>query len=375
MANQTQMNLSDVMTTVEFLQGTADGNETAALPLLKDLSARTLASEKTLQGRVTRARFTEILLRTLTIRFITQGRDVTEQQVARMISSAIRFQRKSIRDQTHYIPIHLEAIPSDETVDLGPVTFHPLATFAFTENAPDAITDWVGQADLIAEVTVPACEPNMSRLRAEQAVNRARDVIRFLAAEAGLAPPRPDGPPHKQSWSQIVTALPDGLLEKAGGCLRCLIEPESIWPLGERFLDAIGWYAMAAREPADAAAITLWVNALERLAMTKGHERITDCVARRTTLLLICADKALSYTDGRSLADKLYELRCGLVHGAVRPFAESLPTERIEAERITRQALQGSMTFFEEIGLHRTGITAKKLEKAYDTMEKRLQSG
>lgn len=375
MPNQTQLNLSDVKAALSFIGRGNDKPGTEVLPLLTGLAARTIASDKTLRGRVAQSRFTEILLRTLTTRFVVQNRAVDEQQVARMISSATRFQHLSIKDQTHYIPVHLESVPSDETIELGPVTFHPLAAFATTDRAQKKdVAAWIGQADLIAEITVPACEPVMSRRRAEQAVARARDMIRLLSAEASLMPVSPDAAHSLPSWTMVTGAVPAGLLEQAGNSLRCLVEPDAVWPLAERFLDAVGWYAMAAREPAEAAAITLWVNALERLTMTRDHERITDCVARRTALLVMRADEALGYEAGRTMADNLYMVRCGLVHGALRPFDASLPGERIEAERITRMSLLGSLAFFGEVGLLSTRTTIKKLEDAYDAMEKRLQS-
>lgn len=373
MPNQTQLNMTDVEAAVDFLSRSSSASGTEVLPLLTGLATRTLASDKGLRGRVAQSRFTEILLRTLTTRFVVQNRKLDEQQVARMISSATRFQKQSIKDQTHFLPVHLESVTSDETVELGPVIFHPIAAFAMTDRAPVAITEWIGQADLIAEITVPACEPVMSRLRADQALSRARDLIRFLTAEASLLSNAADEHHTMEPWSQATQALPTELIEQAGNCLRCLVDADSVWPLAERFLDAVGWYAMAAREPADAAAITLWVNALERLTMTRDHERITDCVARRTALLLIRADDNLTYEAGRGMADNLYAVRCGLVHGAIRPFAETLPAERIDAERITRLALMGSLKLFEDVGLHDTAASAKKLEKAYDVMEKRLQ--
>lgn len=372
MPNQTQMNLSDVTAAVDLLRRNASAMDAPPEPMLKELAARTLASERTLRGRVTQTRFTEILARTLTTRFLLQEREVDEQQVARMISSAIRFQRLSIKDQTHYLPVHLNTVQADETIELGPVIFHPLTAFAATDDAPEETKEWIGQADLIAEVPVPKCEPGMSRIRATQAVSRATDLVRFLTAEAGITPPT-NGMTPLPAWQDVLAILPTSLLDIAGNCLRCLIEADAEWPLAERFLDAIGWYAMAAREPADAAAITLWVNALERLTMTRDHERITDCVARRTTLLLMCAEQTLTYEAGRAEADDLYAVRCGLVHGAIRPFAEVLPAERLNAEKITRQTLLGALKFFDDIGLDERGITAKRLEKAFDAMEKRLQ--
>lgn len=364
MVTQTEQNLADVATLVADLRN-ASLDRAAALAdgRLRALCRRVLDSEKSLKGRVMPRHFRSIVHRTLTTRFLEERRPVDEMQVARMLSSAVRFIRQKLETRPAFLPTHLQTVQTDATIRVGPVTFHPMTTFAACH--PDLSAPWIGQYDQVAEIEIPGCDADMAQFRAEQALRRTHDLLRLLIA---CADPRADDA-DVVAWTDLTGRLPQQTLEDFGRCLTALSDPEATWPLSERLLDAVGWYAMAAREPADAAALTLLVNALERLTMTREGERITDCVAERAAHLYIQGDPMASLADSTDLCNTLYSVRCALVHGAVGPYAPDIPDHRVLAEKVTRTAILGALQFYQSIGLWQRDVSTNRLEDAYQALE------
>ena len=352
MANQTDLNLWDLHVILPELTG--EESRDLDHPNLVQLSARVLGAAQNLRGRAQPDFFRRTVYYTILRRFRDQGRDLDEKQMARCMASAVRFHHRKLTDWCHQFPVHLESLPSDRQIILGPVTFSPLSAFAAKADDPAAFRDWIGQADMVAEVSVPGCDEPMSLDRARQAMDRARDILRFLVALDR----------HGDAALQV----------KLGEVLGAVTDPARPWPLADRLLDAISWFGIAEREGSMAASITLYVNALERLTMTQDHMSITDSVARRSAYLMTCSDKDQNLESCRKQTDSLYQVRCDLVHGGISPFDPDLPEQGRLARKTTTDALLGAVHFFDQLGFDHMPFTAKAMEKAYDEMEKRQES-
>ncbi|RED47726.1 HEPN domain-containing protein [Aestuariispira insulae] len=371
MVSQTEQNLADMRALLPRLFDCAPERLEADNPHLKTLSDRVLGNARSLSGRAAPDHFRHTLLHTMRQRFVRESRDLDEKQLARMTSSAVRFHRSKLADRRHALPVHLECIRADSPVDLGPVRMTPITTYAASHENPD-IRSWIGKADMVAEVTIPQCDIPMSEQRALHTVERARDILRLLAGEYHavnkITSPRP------VRWPEIVRDLPAAIPRGFALALTSISDPTRPWPLAARLLDGVSWYSIGSRENSVAAAITIWVNALERLTMTRDHMRITDCVAQRTALLTLLHHPEKGYAACRREADALYEIRCALVHGGASPFDPDMIAHADAAEAITRTACLGALSFFSQIGLETMPYTSKAMEKAYHMMEKQLQT-
>jgi hypothetical protein len=67
--------------------------------------------------------------RILVERFVTESRDIDEQQAERALSSAVKEAKRARMDRTHYVPCRLMYSKGPTSFAIGPVTFHTREKF------------------------------------------------------------------------------------------------------------------------------------------------------------------------------------------------------------------------------------------------------
>lgn len=363
MPNQTTLNVEDTHAVAALLamppaadavveqlehpgHGLSLGLDMAAAARFTLLARRALAGDPALTGRIDPAGFRKALGREFLNRFAHLGRPVSESQVARMLGSALRGMRGHCRDVDHVLPVSPAGLAADRALALGPVRFTPFAVYAAGHGEDHRLGDWAGREAHVAEVTVLGCDAVVSAERAAQAVERARDILRLL-------------PQDRRDLSAGAELLP--LL---GRTLVSITDPAAQWPLAERLLDAVGWWGIAAREEAPAAVITLLVNAMERLTITRAYDRVSKSVGQRSAAL------AQLGGDGRRAdlerrASEIYLIRCELVHGGLSPFDPALVEAARAARALVADVIFGGLRFFDRLGLDRSPVSNKALARAY----------
>ena len=381
----------------------------AAIPQdrLSAMAHRYLASSPEGRGRISPDALADLIRGELTGRFVHQGREADESQAMRMLAAALRRAQVDVEDRAHFIPCRLFEGSGPAGLAVGPVMFQ--RTEAFHEaHAAGLATDPEFAAlferdfapwDWVAEVTVRGCDRIISRERAMKAVDGALDILRlFAGADASSrlgragAPGLPgvmpaglwadstgrlhpvraerDAPAAAETGWMKRAHDEDGRdwLDRAGRCLEPLADPALNWPLADRFREAASWFGEGVTETYRAARTLAFVTAVECAVIPGDHGDVWRAVTRRAAILARDAEGG-SVEEWLGRAEKIYEIRSQIVHGAVSPFAPEAGVLEPEAAALARAALHGALAFYEGLGLTHAEFSAERLEKDFHALE------
>jgi hypothetical protein len=402
--NETEQHLGDIRAVL------AAARADTAFPhdRLSAMTHRYLASSREGSGRIAPDALAELIRSELTGRFVHQGRDLDETQAMRMLAAALRRAQVDVEDRTHFVPCRLFDGEGPTGLAVGPVLFQHTDSFRQT-HADSIATDPEFAAlmerdfapwDWTAEVTVRGCDRIISRERALKAADGALDMLRlFAGADAarnlgragapGLPAVMPAG-----LWADstgrlhLVRAVGAGpvvetgwlkrahdeagrdWLERAGRCLEPLTDPALNWPLADRFREAASWFGEGVTETYRAARILAFVTAIERAVVPGDHADVWRAVTRRAAILAHDAEGG-NVEEWLARAEKIYEIRSQVVHGAASPFAPEAGALEPMAANLARAALHGALAFYEGLGLTQAEYSADRLEKDFLALERR----
>ncbi len=375
---------------------------------LADLAARRAGIDRQVNVLTVRKPLGDSLIR----RFVLEGRPITIQHIERAMSEAARRASKELRTTTHFLPCHLMIAQQPARFALGPVTFlrrsefrHLVARRLWLERAKHrANWKFIGDAiryyktfGWVAEVTVPQCDAETSKVIAERAVTAALNCLHLLFGAQHTREMTVGGPaiqrdkrgefrineeqlsfvasyggPGAVGFNDDWTTLLDGedareLVSLCGVALEAAVDPTLERPLSDRFLDAAHWFGEAVRERSPAAKVIKYVTALERMFMTNERDNITDIVSQRVATF--CADPAVTGDFARveANAHKAYDLRSKLAHGSMSPKdAAVYEGVRLGAE-LGRDALLNGLSGFKSEGLRQSRVPAKRVAEWFQS--------
>lgn len=358
------------------------------------------------------------LQRTFIERFPTRS-DITQRSVARWLNDTAHSRRTTHTALRHYIPCVF--VRTDAPLDLvvGEIRFLSTAQF-LVEQSPavlahlrsqyhvtaDSQVD-IGQRMLeeirthftpypwVAEVSVPPCDEEVSRERAELGVRATLDVFRIFldhrAADLRLSvEPAPalrvpklsrgldgffrctftvegEGPFVEKEWFEGIPEEVSGWLNLAGAAIRGILDPSELSSHRDRWLDALNWCGQALAERRPATALVKLVASMERLTTCSEDKReIAERVSRRTALL--GHDEFGDVQRSAIQMKTVYAKRSRLMHGDARPNDPETPSLLATARELAKRALHGSLVLF--WNLDRRGEGSKRdLERWYLTLE------
>lgn len=338
--------------------------------------------------------------------FLRNRREITRSAVDKMLARALKAARQEHRMLTHYLPCLLVHNREPLEFRVGPVRFLHVSKFfadfgemldeqqhqSSSERRAKAeamvasgelddlmprsqwqeldrqllqdVRDYYTPYAWVAEVTVPACDEKMSRVRAELTVQAAIDVLKLLAfdwyfgrrlrlgVDHGVIDKvvdlvrREDGQFEitwkrgghtalaQDGWFDDVVKDVGGHLHAAGQVIEAYLVPDQPFQIATRWLDALNWYGQAVEERIASAQIVKYVAALERLTITErtptdGDRGLTEAVTRRAALFAAGSDEE-ARERRRLEARELYRWRSKLMHGQASPVVK----EQLRADQL-----------------------------------------
>src|SRR5258705_4377023 len=403
----------------------------ASLRLFK-LGERHLDLQREFRDNIDPVRFKTELASLLITRFLKEGRKVNKSEVQSLLSAALKRVKAEQKSLIHYIPCvvfnvfgeNQHLTPKEKEAkytqfSIGPVLFRRTSYFLREHKRTikedlHAVCD--GDAEHIkfmmnslvkffkgyrwvAVVSVPQCNEEISRLRAEIAVQGALDIVKLafgpgqtarlrlaesLTTPADVAQVRrasegpftltvsrrvADGIGISQSAFDQISESKDFHLEAAGSALNACIDPSKEVHLSRRFLDALTWFGQAVTENMPSAKIVKYVAAWERLTITQKEEiGLTEKVTRRMALLShLKRNGDLSNTLKE--VKRVYDWRSKLMHGSCSPFQKELMAVSTLAGKMTTTALNRSLQIFVPLAHRFKNAKESDLEAEYERLE------
>lgn len=413
---------------------------------LYELAKRHLATQKTLEDNLHPSRLKDLLKTEIVRNFFENEIDVSQQQLQKMLSKAIKALKSANKAVTHYIPCVLFSVHDRNSLrdvdpkefEIGPVKFIRMKNFfadysdefeSYRERIrseclagederkaqdckaideadeharfmTDSLTTFFSSYDWIAVVSVPECDADLSRLRAETAIESALDTLkllfgasrgqhlrqgesRFRASKTARLTREASGRlnisvgitvaediPISAEVFEVISKAQDFHLRESGKAIVACVDPACETHLARRFLDALTWYGQAVTEPLHSAQIIKYVAAWERLTITKKYQdnQLTERVTNRMALL---SHDGRDSTFEKTLTEvrKVYDWRSKLMHGSVSPFQKDLDHISYRASVISGNALFRSLELFACLAHSKRNPTEEDLELAYMNIE------
>jgi hypothetical protein len=356
--------------------------------------------------------------RILVQRFVTERRDIDEQQAERALSFAVKEAKRARMDRTHYVPCRLMYSKGPTSFAIGPVSFHARERFNelmashFEAYGRRDGEDWQKELDAqlladarhyydgftwVGEVTILNCDGGTSLERARMAVTGAVNLVHILfgsyhTRRMDIGGPRLEtdrrahmslDPKHGlyvscSSASTSAVGFPDDwekflegedmavLLRGAQKALETVVNATIKRPLGARLLDSAAWFGEAVREASPAAQIIKAVIALERLVLTSEHEEIKKTVSQRGAAIRYHPADAKTFEGLESELAEAYVMRSQLAHGSLSPFdPEVVAFAPVCLHRI-EQVICWGLGLFESQGLFERELTNRQLAEGLD---------
>ena len=413
---------------------------------LYEMAKRHLATQKTLEDNLHPSRLKDLLKTEIVRTFVENEINVSQQQLQKMFSKAIKTLKTANKAVTHYIPCVLFSVHDRNSLrdtdpkefEIGPVKFirtknffadraeefesyrqrirseclaredegkaqDPKAIDEADEHArfmTDSLTTFFSSYDWIAVVAVPECDADLSRLRAETAIESALDSLKLLfgasrgqrlrQAESRLRASKTarltreasgrlnisvgitvaEDIPISAEVFEAISKPQNFHLQEAGKAIVACVDPEYETHLARRFLDALTWYGQAVTEPLHSAQIIKYVAAWERLTITKKYQdnQLTERVTNRMALLSHNRRES-TFEETLTEVRKVYDWRSKLMHGSVSPFQKDLDHISYRASVISGNALFRSLELFARLSHGKRNPTKDELELAYTNME------
>jgi hypothetical protein len=379
--------------------------------------------------------------------FIINRRPIERKFIDRMLNSAVRRAKQTHESITYYLPCVVMTKGDPPEFKIGPVRFistdkffadfwekvnsdydsaikrqrqtveqlkaegkyRPLKEITEEESGRldgmfiDRVYEYYKSYVWVAEVTVPVCDPKISRERAETAVQAALDILKLFLGHYGgrdfrlghdrARPDKtadltrdPDGMFHhsigqhgegafaESGWYESIQKKAGWALQAAGNAIEGYLKPEIKSDHRDRWLDALNWYSQAVAERLQSAQLVKYVAALERLTVTPSDkivDDVTDIVTRRTALLAVLVNEDAALTEARENTRKLYRWRSNLMHGRSSPLTKELGSVMHLAHEMVPQAIFGALALFADLEMSGR-FTSDELFARYSELEKKL---
>lgn len=339
------------------------------------LAERARASQG-LERRVTLGNVKDPLQGELVKRFISEGRQIDEREVSKLLSWAAKAAKRGCKARTYYLPVRFTFSTEPEFIRLGPVTLMT-REHAGVKLAP-AIREYLKDDGVkknqkwsrkhlreglsyyqhfkwVAEVTIIGCDADTGENAARKAVSSAIDLLHVILSRRYTNKLRVGGPglsSDKQSrfvvdgegklsvstshggfdqvgfadgWSKELEREDIAeMFRLAGIALQCRSDITISRPISERYLDAAIWFGEAVRDETLSSRAVKYVTAIERIVTAGKTEAIEQTVATRTADLLFNPDDPDSWEENRQKVMQAYQLRSQLVHGSISPYDEGV---------------------------------------------------
>lgn len=351
-------------------------------------------------------------------RFLTEGRDIDEQQAERALSSAVKEAKRARMDRTHYVPCRLMYSKGPTSFAIGPVTFHARERFNeqmashFESYGRQDGEDWQKEHDAqlladarhyydgftwVGEVKILNCDGGTSLERARMAVTGAVNLVHILfgsfhTRRMDIGGPRleTDRRAHMSldekfglyvscSWdSTSAVGFQDDwgkflegedmavLLRAANKALETVVNPAIKRTPGSRVLDSAAWFGDAVREASPAAQIIKAVTALERLVMTSEHDDIKKTVSQRSAAIRYEPTGTKTFEELESELAEAYVMRSRLAHGSLSPFDPEVAAFAPACLQRIEQVICWGLGLFESHGLFDRELTNRQLAEGFD---------
>jgi len=279
--------------------------------------------------------------------------------------------------------------PPPEELSLGPVTFQQFERFLMTfkdvtqagrkkpqEEAINIFTESGKKYGWVASVKIPRCAPDVSRLRAEEIIDAAINLLKvFIGLRYGRSMRLPHTAPARNRETCVLTDIDDNVVwtwqgRALDGALVAGDPTTAIPPCVRNFgsnlltgglsghrsestirlLDALKWFGDASFEESGGVQIVKWIAALERLTATERLDGgITHRFCKRVALLasgLGAGNVEKAYRDAR----KAYDLRSDVMHGSRSQNDDHLLSNTGLVHDLTREAFLGALAVHHLLG-------------------------
>ena len=335
---------------------------------------------------------------------VRDGKDV-EEIFEPVFTSALAAAEGQHRKSIYHFQCVLTAAKIPKEFSIGPVRFSIASHFEsrlaslsstdieFGKEVRDTeFINYLRQFGWIAAVSVPACSPRISKIRAELTARTAINIVRLWF---GLGHGRRMRLVHTEpatsgfskylvetanrvsvSWSRTTegAAIVDGWFEQvdvqhhklASWLLRDIAFDERT-EIVERLIDALSWFGDAAFEPSPGAKVAKLVMLLERLTTTtKKFSKRRFC--RRAAIL--ASNDASDFVAKYWAAYEFYNARSTIAHGSSsQSFNEHWAVLR-EAQPLITNSLFRGMEIYSLIRFGRPELP-RSLEAFFDQQENR----
>ncbi len=299
------------------------------------------------------------------------GLEITVENAHEVFDSALRKLEEGYLELTYYVPCSVVAERSYPCFNIGPVCFVLRDNFfsaneasiqnAVAEFGTPQINEKVF-ADLrsfysgfqwVASITVPRCDPETSRRRAHDGIQKALDVFKLVVGSQRAS--------HvKQAYdltipsdySELISSSPGSFSLRFGGKLQDAITNDRwyeqmtaspAWPFLEsvlsnywntwrgldeiqtRFLDGLSWHSDAISEQDRGARIVKFWTSIERLLSISPGSNISARAA------VLASDGPEDFGRQAKELELLYQRRSAIVHGGASRASESWYAEASHA--------------------------------------------
>jgi hypothetical protein len=139
-------------------------------------------------------------------------------------------------------------------------------------------------------------------------------------------------------WKWMRAKRQAAMAEAVGKALQTITERADAQMAAARYLDAAAWYADAATETRQPAAILKYLTAVERLLWTGEAGGVTRRLSERAAALCFTIDP-WNFEELTKEIRSAYDLRSGIVHGRIRNDDPKIVRNYWLCERIARDLL------------------------------------
>jgi antitoxin HigA-1 len=308
--------------------------------------------------------------------------DITPENAHEVFTSALQKLEEGYKRLTYYVPCSIVAERTYPDFRIGPVEFtlrdqffdkhkeaiHKATVEFGTPEADkivlDRIQSFYSGFQWIACVTVPPCDPDISRRRAHEGIQKALDIFKLLVGGERAAHVKQAYDVTVPSrYAELVSSVPGSFSFTLGGKMHDAVTNDNwyqqvltgpAWPLLEsvlfnywnawptldeiqsRFLDALAWHSDAISERDSGAKIAKFWFSIERLLSVAPGTNITARAA------VLTSNDAEEFKTKAKRLEFLYQRRSAVVHGAANRASEAWYLESVaRSEEASKAVLSG----------------------------------
>jgi len=295
------------------------------------------------------------------VTLIFDGFELASGNAHEVFSGTIRRIEAEHSTLTHHVPCSVVIHRARDVFTVGPVTFvlrekflkqHETAIRACVQAWASEVRDFVltqltgfyTDFQWIASITVPPCDPGVSRRRAHEGIQRALDVFKLIVGSErarhvkqaydfsvpqrhvnlistvdGVFDISSGGTMHdavvNDAWYEQVTSFPEWQLFEQ------LLFRWHQWgyldELENRFFDALSWHADGVSDPDPGARIVKFWTGIERLLSVSAGSNLASRLA------VLSVEPPADFARKSQEFSKLYQRRSEIIHGGAHRAKES----------------------------------------------------